>query len=119
MNYYSLNNKSPNVSFQEAVVNGLAPDKGLYFPEKALHLYQKCHFLKNIDISNNEIAFEVIKQFVGDEIPKEKLKEIIKETVDFDFPLVQIDRKYFYFRTCFTDQQWHLKMLAHVLWHVV
>ncbi|HBI39525.1 MAG TPA: threonine synthase, partial [Tenacibaculum sp.] len=34
MNYYSLHKKSPNVSFQEAVVNGLAPDRGLYFPEK-------------------------------------------------------------------------------------
>ena len=33
MKYYSLNNKSHKVSFQQAVVEGLAPDKGLYFPE--------------------------------------------------------------------------------------
>ena len=34
MNYYSLNNNSSKVSFKEAVISGLAPDKGLYFPEK-------------------------------------------------------------------------------------
>ena len=34
MEYYSLNNNSPKVSFQDAVVKGLAPDKGLYFPEE-------------------------------------------------------------------------------------
>ena len=37
MNYYSLNKKSKNVSFKEALIRGLAPDKGLYFPEK-IHL---------------------------------------------------------------------------------
>jgi threonine synthase len=33
MKYYSLNHNSPNVSFEQAVIQGLAPDKGLYFPE--------------------------------------------------------------------------------------
>ena len=33
MNYYSLNNKTHKVSFQEAVIQGLAPDRGLYFPQ--------------------------------------------------------------------------------------
>ncbi len=33
MNYYSLNKKAPNTTFEDAVVRGLAPDKGLYFPE--------------------------------------------------------------------------------------
>lgn len=34
MKYYSLNNKNSKVSFQEAVIKGISPDKGLYFPEK-------------------------------------------------------------------------------------
>ena len=33
MKYYSLNNKTKTISFQEAVIQGLAPDNGLYFPE--------------------------------------------------------------------------------------
>jgi len=90
MNYYSLNKKSPNVSFQEAVVNGLAPDRGLYFPENITPLSKE--FIKNIsEYSNEEIAYEVIKQFVGDEIPTEILKRIINETLAFDFPVVSIE----------------------------
>jgi len=33
MNYYSLNKKAPNTTFEDAVIKGLAPDRGLYFPE--------------------------------------------------------------------------------------
>ena len=75
MLYYSLNNNSPKVSFQDAVIKGLAPDKGLYFPEEIEPL--ETSFFENIEsYSNNEIAFELIKQFVGYEIPTKKLKEI-------------------------------------------
>ena len=89
MNYYSLNHKSPKISFKDAVVDGLAPDRGLYFPEKITPLPKG--FFKNIEyFSNEEIAFEVIKQFVGDAISQETLKKIIKETINFDFPVVPI-----------------------------
>ncbi|MEK9567074.1 MAG: threonine synthase, partial [Flavobacteriaceae bacterium] len=33
MKYYSLNYNSSSVGFLEAVRKGLAPDKGLYYPE--------------------------------------------------------------------------------------
>ncbi|WP_435261899.1 threonine synthase [Tenacibaculum sp. nBUS_03] len=90
MNYYSLNKKSPNVSFQEAVVNGLAPDRGLYFPENITPLSKD--LIENIEnYTNEEIAYEAIKQFVGDEIPSEVLKQIISETLSFDFPVVPIE----------------------------
>ncbi|MFY0630175.1 MAG: threonine synthase [Flavobacteriaceae bacterium] len=89
MNYYSLHHKSPKVSFRDAVVHGIAPDKGLYFPDTITPLPQD--FIANIsEYSNEEIAYEVIKQFVGDEIPEAILKEIIKETVSFDFPVVPV-----------------------------
>ncbi|MFD1293923.1 threonine synthase [Lutibacter holmesii] len=91
MNYYSLNKNAPNVSFREAVVKGLAPDKGLYFPESITPLEKD--FFNHIEyFSNNEIAFEVIKQFVGDEIPEAELKQIIEETLSFDFPIVEIKK---------------------------
>tara|TARA_R110000787_G_scaffold280945_4_gene391976 strand:+ start:6834 stop:8117 length:1284 start_codon:yes stop_codon:yes gene_type:complete len=91
MNYYSLNHTSPKTSFKEAVVNGIAPDRGLYFPEKITPLSKD--FIDNItNYSNEDIAFEAIKQFVGDEIPEQKLKEIIKNTISFDFPVVKIKK---------------------------
>lgn len=91
MNYYSLNKKAPNVSFKDAVIKGLAPDKGLYFPEKITPLAKD--FFSHIEyFTNHEIAFEVIKQFIGDEIPEKELKEIIANTLTFDFPVVDIEK---------------------------
>jgi threonine synthase len=90
MNYYSLHRKSPNTTFKNAVVQGLAKDRGIYFPENITPLSKD--FIENITkYTHHEIAYEVIRQFVGDEIPTEKLKEIIEKTVSFDFPLVKID----------------------------
>jgi threonine synthase len=90
MNYYSLNKKAPKSSFKEAVIKGLAPDKGLYFPETIRPL-EDAFFLSIVDLSREEIAFKVIEQFVSPEIPVDVLKEIIKETIDFDFPIVTLD----------------------------
>ena len=90
MKYYSLNHNAPNVSFEEAVVKGLAPDRGLYFPETITPLPSS--FFQNIEnLSNEAIAFEAIKQFVGNDIPEKNLKEIIKETLCFDFPTVKVE----------------------------
>ena len=90
MHYYSLNKKAPDVSFKDAVIKGLAPDKGLYFPEEITPLSND--FFNHIEyFTNHEIAYEVIKQFIGDEIPETALKEIINETLNFDFPVVAIE----------------------------
>ena len=90
MNYYSLHHTSPKTSFKNAVIQGLAKDRGIYFPDKITKLSED--FINNIsDFTNHEIAYEVIKQFVGDEIPTKKLKEIVAKTVSFDFPLVKVD----------------------------
>ena len=90
MKYYSLNHNAPKVSFQEAVIQGLATDKGLYFPESITPLPKE--FFENIEnLSNEEIAFEAIQQFVGDEIPTETLKQIIAETLCFEFPTPKVE----------------------------
>ncbi len=90
MNYYSLNKKAPNTSFKDAVIKGLAPDKGLYFPESITPLGDD--FFKNIDqLSHTEIAFQAIKQFVSPEIPEDVLKTIVEETLAFEFPVVQLN----------------------------
>ncbi len=92
MNYYSLNQQAPSTSFKEAVIKGIAPDKGLYFPESITPLPKS--FFDNIDtLSHTEIAFEAIKQFVEPDIPETVLKEIIKDTLSFDFPIVNINNQ--------------------------
>ena len=91
MKYYSLNHNAPKVSFKEAVIQGLASDKGLYFPETIMPLDEA--FFETIEsLSNEEIAFAAIKQFVGNEIPENILQEIIAETLCFNFPVVPVEK---------------------------
>jgi len=90
MNYFSLNNNAPIATFETAVRKGLAPDKGLYFPEHIEPL--EASFLDSIEnYSDAEIAFQSIKQFICPEIPEYDLKQIISETLSFDFPVVEIE----------------------------
>ncbi len=94
MQFYSLNKKSPNVNFKDATINGQAPDKGLYFPEKIPHV--KKELIANIEnISNEEIAFEVIKPYVGNTISEDDLFSIVKETVNFPIPLIKVTENIF------------------------
>ncbi|UGS22518.1 threonine synthase [Flavobacterium channae] len=89
MKYFSTNNHNIKVRFKDAVIHGLAPDKGLYFPEEIPQLPQS--FFNNIEnLSDTEIAYTVLQPFIGDEIPEYALKEIINETLTFDFPVVKI-----------------------------
>ena len=90
MKYYSLNRQSDEVSFREAVIRGIAPDRGLYFPERIDKLPKEV--LNQIDTySQNDLAFEMIRQFVGDEIPEKELKALIKDTLSFEFPLIEVE----------------------------
>ena len=91
MLYRSLNKESQSVNFETALKNGLAKDGGLFYPEKIKKLDKS--FLENLhNYSNIDIAFQVIKQFIGDEINENDLKNIITNTIDFDFPLIDIEK---------------------------
>ncbi|MBM1107831.1 threonine synthase [Aurantibacter crassamenti] len=90
MNFYSLNKQAPQVSFKTAVVAGIAPDKGLYFPE-TIEPLPNSFFERIEELSNLEIAFNAIHQFVSADIPNEKLKEILAKVLDFNFPVVPIE----------------------------
>ena len=90
MKYYSTNNQSPIVNFKEATIKGQAPDKGLYFPETIPQVEKKL-ITSIADFSNEEIAFKVIKPYVGNTIADEKLFQIVSETVSFHIPLVRVN----------------------------
>lgn len=89
MRYYSTNGRSQIVGFREAAVKGQPEDKGLYFPENIPVL--PATFFRSIDrLSRAELALEVISPYVGDAIEKNELRKIVEETVNFDFPLIQV-----------------------------
>ena len=90
MKYYSLNNKEHHSNFENAVVRGLAPDKGLYFPERIPRL--STEFISNLmKLDPAEIGKHVISPFVGNEIPETELQKILEETLSFDFPVKAIE----------------------------
>lgn len=90
MRYYSTNKQTPDVSLQEAVVKGLAADKGLFMPEKIKQLPQS--FYDKIDtLSFQEIAYTVADAFFGEDVDSDTLKQIVYDTLNFDTPLVHVN----------------------------
>jgi threonine synthase len=89
MKYYSLNKTAPIADFKEATIRGLAPDKGLYFPEYIPKQDKK--FFEEINkYSDEEIAFKIIEPYIGDTIPADELKRIVAETINFEIPLKKV-----------------------------
>lgn len=89
MQYFSTNNKAESVTLSQAVVKGLAPDRGLYMPEKIVKL-DDSFFNKIENMSFREIAHIVADAFFGEDIDAESLKEIIYETLSFETPNVKV-----------------------------
>ena len=90
MKYYSTNNKAPMVSLQEAVVNGLAPDKGLYMPQQIRQLSD--NFYNTIENKNLiEISKTVANSFFGEDIPENVLETIVADTLSFDIPIKKVE----------------------------
>lgn len=90
MKYYSTNGNSPLSTLQNAVVKGLAPDRGLYMPEQIKKLPKE--FFDNIEkLSFQEIAYQVADAFFGEDIPADDLKQIVYDTLSFETPVVQVN----------------------------
>jgi len=90
MKFYSTNHRAPEVSFKEAVFQGLPPDNGLYLPVEIPQLPES-FFYSLSKLQFNEIAFEVAGALMGDEIESKALKIIVDDAFNFPVPLVTID----------------------------
>lgn len=89
MKYYSTNGQAPLTTLHDAVVKGLASDKGLYMPERIKPLPQA--FYDHIEkLSFQEIAYNVADAFFGEDVPSETLKQIVYDTLSFDVPVVKV-----------------------------
>ncbi|MBR6287153.1 MAG: threonine synthase, partial [Bacteroidaceae bacterium] len=89
MKYFSTNHKSEDVSLQDAVIKGLAADRGLYMPRQIKPLPKE--FFDNIEnLSFHDIAFEVANAFFGEDIPADELRQIVCDTLAFDVPAVKV-----------------------------
>jgi threonine synthase len=91
MLYYSTNKQVSPVSLREAVVRGLASDKGLFMPEVVKSLSQD--FYDHIEnLSFREMACQVARAFFGEDISEDILRQIVYDTLSFDVPLVKVKK---------------------------
>ena len=89
MKYYSTNKQALLASLEEAVVKGLAGDKGLYMPEHIRPLDKDTiSGLKNK--SFHEIACTAAQAFFGEDIEPETLDAIVRDTLSFETPVVPV-----------------------------
>ena len=89
MLYYSTNNRQRKVSLKEAIIKGIADDNGLFMPEN-INVLPKSFFDRIENHSLQENAFEVAKQFFGEDVDHDALKEIVYDSLNFPIPLVQL-----------------------------
>lgn len=89
MKLYSTKNKNAVVSLEEAVFKGLPEDNGLYMPVSIPKLDQS--FYDNIDkYSFQEIAFEVTKALIGEDVEPAVIRQIVNEVLTFEAPVVPV-----------------------------
>lgn len=94
MLYYSTNKKTSPVSLHDAVVRGLASDKGLFMPE-VIRRFPPAFYQNMKEMTLREISFVVAEAFFGEDVEADKLKDIVYDALNFDIPLVQVaDNRY-------------------------
>lgn len=94
MKYYSTNNKNLIVTFETAVMQGLAEDGGLFMPIEFPQIEES--FIQSIEkYSFQEIAFKIAELFVENEISESNLSDIISNSITFPAPIVPIDNNLF------------------------
>ena len=87
MNYYSTVNKTEPVDFRQALFNGLAPDGGLYLPEK---IPKNNTDLFTSDLTYPEFAYNILRPYVSLSIPNDYLNNISMDAFNFEIPIIKL-----------------------------
>ncbi len=90
MNYYSTNHTAARATLRDAVVRGLAEDRGLYMPEVIKQLPES-FWDEMADLSFQEIAYRVADAFFGEDVEADALRRIVFDTLAFDVPAVEVE----------------------------
>ena len=90
MKYFSTNNPKHQVSLAEAVIKGLAPDNGLYMPER-IPVLPQAFFDQLPEMSFQEIGYQVIGALFSEDLSQSQIKELVDHTLTFDAPLIKVE----------------------------
>ncbi len=90
MFYYSTNHTASRATLRDAVVRGLAEDRGLYMPEVIKQL--PASFWSEIaNLTFQEVSYRVADAFFGEDVPADDLRRIVYDTLSFDTPIVHVE----------------------------
>ena len=92
MRYYSTNGKAPLASLREAVVGGLAPDRGLYMPERIKPM-PKAFFRDLPKMDLRDVAYSVAVNYFGEDVEPEALERIVYDALNFPIPAVEVSSR--------------------------
>ena len=92
MRYYSTNGKAPLASLREAVVGGLAPDRGLYMPERIKPM-PKAFFRDLPKLDLRDTAFAVATNYFGEDVEPEALERLVYDALNFRIPAVEVSSR--------------------------
>jgi len=84
MKFYSTNNKNLQVSFKDVLLSGMPIDKGLYMPQYIPDLSNVLD--GNTNLSFQEIGYLIASKFIGNELSKNDLEEVVENSITFDAP---------------------------------
>ena len=120
--FHSTNGQAPAVNLRGAFHAGLAPDRGLYLPEKFPQIAPD-EIAAFARLPYHEIAFRVLSKFTGGIIPDQDLAAICRDAYNFPIPLEKIHDRVFLMRldqgptTSFKDfaAQMMARMFGHFL----
>jgi len=94
MRYYSTRDKTLAVGFQEAVQHGLAPDGGLFFPDRIERLSEE-FFRKIPEYSLPDIGMYVLRNFIPPVIEDHILRQVLDQALNFPIPIVKVTEHIF------------------------
>ncbi|HBE42347.1 MAG TPA: threonine synthase [Bacteroidales bacterium] len=97
LKYYSTNLRATEVTFREALLNGIAPDGGLYMPSIIPHLCRE-ELSSFTGKEYHEIAFHVLNKFLSAEIEENDLSSLCRDAYNFDVPVEPVTERCFILR---------------------
>ena len=90
MRLLSTNGRSPAVDLRTALLEGLAPDGGLYLPEELTPMEESA--LEGLrGRSFADVAGEVARHLLATEIATSDLDRLVESALDFPVPLVELE----------------------------
>jgi threonine synthase len=97
LHFHSTNEQSPAVDLREALLNGQAPDRGLYLPDYFPRLPED-EIATFSALPYHEIAFRVLSRYTDGIIPAAELSAMCRDAYDFHIPLEKIHDRVFLMR---------------------